>query len=167
MLLYNKALDTNHTLLRIVSIIFYSEIDEFEEDKLRILDFIVAHPFYISEMSLEQSVLKIKNGFKKYKNSYSQYDAKNLFEAMRPIQIAAILSLSAVGVLERKNNSNRYKKNNLNIPESLLELIVAQENSIPHEAIEFISKHLVGLKLVGRKGLKDASKLMEHKYDAA
>lgn len=109
----------------------------------------------------------MKNSFKKYKNSYSQYDPKNLFEAMRPIQITAILSLNALGILERKGNSNRYKKNITRMPDSLLEIIANEENSIPHKAIEFSSKHLVGLKLVGQKGLKHASKLMEYKYDAA
>lgn len=167
MLLYNKSLDVNHTLLRIASIIYFSEIDEFEEDKLRILDFIIAHPFYISQMSLEQNLLKIKNGFKKYKNRYSQYDARILFEAMKPMQIAAILSLCALGILERKNNSNRYKKNITRMPDALIKIIENKENSLPQEAIEFLSKHLIGLKLVGKKGLKDASKLMEHKYDAA
>lgn len=167
MLLYNKALDTNHTLLRIVSIILKLDVKVIEEDRIRIYDFIVTNPVHISTMPLGRDLVKNRNVFKCYENRYQKYDPIGLFRTMRPIQDAVFCSLKEMGVLKKQNHTDRYLVELGFIPEVLKDIALDKENSISSQAIDFICDHLVDLSLVGPKGLKCASMLMEYRYDAA
>lgn len=53
MLLYNKALDPYHTMLRMVAVLaaVSARQSSIEVDRLRILDFLVAFPSHVSLMS--------------------------------------------------------------------------------------------------------------------
>jgi hypothetical protein len=98
MLLYNKALDINHTFLRLISLLIYTKPRTVEKDKLRIFDFLITNPAYITKISLKREHLKAKNAFKSYENSYQSYDAIRLFENMKPIQEVVIHKLLEMGV---------------------------------------------------------------------
>jgi len=165
MLLYNKAFDPCHTLLRYVSIIIAINKDVIEHDRLRIFDFITANPSHIYEMSLGQNLRSKKNPFKSYASSYNQYDPFILFESMRPIQQAAISSLVELSVLSCVENTTRYSINLSAIPVELNSIAKDKNNSIPRDAINFIKEQLIEFDLFGGRGLKAASKLMEYRYD--
>lgn len=165
MLLYNKALDTNHTLLRIISIILKLDLKEIEEERMRIYDFIVTNPIHISKMALGKDLVKSRNVFKNYENRYQQYDPMALFEVMRPIQGAVFYSLKEMGVLLENTSTGRYTIQLDSIPIELKGIALDKENSISNQAIDFICEYLVELPLVGPKGLKYASHLMEYRYD--
>jgi len=166
MLLYNKALDKNHTLLRVIAILLECGSNEIEEDRLRIFDFIVANPIHITQMSLSRDIIKQKNSFKDYANRYQSYDPKNLFESMKSIQNAVFIYLIEIGSITKTSSGGRYKINIELIPAFLSDIAKDPLNSISRKAISFIFDHLFKLDLVGRNGLKQASKLIEHKYDS-
>ena len=90
MLLYNKAVDVNHTILRISALTLELNGMEVERDRVRILDFIVAIPVHISKLTLGQDMIQERNVFKAYKNNYQSYSDYNLFEMMKPIQDMAM-----------------------------------------------------------------------------
>ena len=165
MLLYNKALDTNHTLLRLASLLIYVEPNILEKDRIRIFDFLIANPAYISQIAMNKEHLKAKNLFKIYENSYQNYDPVRLFDNMRHIQESVIYKLLDLGVLSEVEESDKYEVNLLKIPMPIKELAADKENSVSHQAIDFIKKYLTDVTLTGPKGLKYISKLMEYRYD--
>ncbi|MBU2969827.1 hypothetical protein KO527_10760 [Pseudoalteromonas sp. C2R02] len=166
MLLYNKALDPNHTLLRVVSILIKLKITEIERDRIRIFDFLVANPAYIVKISISKNLLKEKNKFKGYENRYQNYNPINLFESMSSIHDSVIFTLVAMGVLTELQDNDRYNFNLDNLPSDIKKIALDIENSISDQAINFICNYLQEIKLTGDKGLKCISKLMEYKYDA-
>lgn len=167
MLLYNKAVDVNHTLLRFAALILMLDVKVVELDRLRIYDFIVANPFHVSRLSLGQDLSKAKNAFRVYANRYQIYDPKGLFESMRPVQNIAILNLKEMGVLLEDEYSGRYLLQPDEIPDQLAEIAQDKENSVSLQALKFIDEHLTVMDLVGPNGLKRTSGLMEYRYDVA
>ena len=165
MLLYNKALDPYHTLLRIISIIIFGHIKEIESERLRIFDFITANPSHIEKMTLGKNLVIERNAFGKYRSAYNNFDPQILFESMKPIQQAAVSCLIEMSVLSKLENTTRLHVNYSMIPTELTAIVGDSHNSIPKDVISFIKEHLISLELLGAKGLKKASKLMEYKYD--
>ncbi|TKB07879.1 ABC-three component system middle component 5 [Desulforhopalus sp. IMCC35007] len=166
MLLYNKALDPNHALLRTSTILTALKRDKIEEDRLRIFDFLLANPFHISTMKLGSGLMKQRNEFKIYKNRYNTYDPFILFELMKPIQQAVFCSLVQMNCLIPLENTSHYKVNINKLPPELSTIISSETNSMPKDAISFIREHLTHFDLLGPSGLKFASTLMEYRYDA-
>lgn len=145
--------------------IFYFPYDEIEKDRLRIFDFIISNPVHIQRMTLRSELLKKKNLFKEYGNRYQNFDPYGLFESMRPVQSAVFLKLKEIGVIKEHPVSERYILNSNALPNELIDVIKDVNNSISKQAIQFIVDNFVGQPLLGPKGLKYASKLMEYKYD--
>jgi len=166
MLFYNKSLDVNHTLLRVSTIVMLLDTKTIELERLRIFDFIVSNPVHISQMSLGADLIKAKNTFRLYKNRYQNFDPKSLFESMRPIQETIFVTLKEMKVLTEIENSTRLVINSKSLPKELISIALNDSNSISKQALDFIAAHLIDYDLIGVRGLKSASKLMEYKYDA-
>jgi hypothetical protein len=167
MLLYNKALDPNHTILRIISLALKLSIEELEieKDKIRIFDFLIANPAYISKLSVEKKLVKTKNKFKIYENNYQNFDPVRLFETMSPIYDIALAVLKEMQIITLHSKSKRCVLHIGNIPTQIAKIASNKENSISIHALDFISDHLQEKSLTGPSGLKSISKLMEYRYD--
>ncbi len=168
MLLYNKALDPNHTILRIISIALKLNIEELEieKDKIRIFDFLIANPAYISKLTIEKDLVKAKNEFKIYENNYQNFDPVRLFETMTPICDVALAVLKEMQIISLHSESKRCVFHIGNIPPRIAEIVSNKENSVSTQALDFISDHLQIKPLTGPLGLKSITKLMEYRYDA-
>jgi hypothetical protein len=166
MLLYNKSLDPMHTLLRVSTIIFFLKKRSIEKDRLRLFDFILSNPSFIPQMSLGKDVQKEKNYFKIYENKYRVFDARNLFESMRPIQDAVFYNLVGMEVLEEIEYGAWFEMKPDILPGGLKEIIVSSGGSVSFDVIDFLNTVLSEVEFLGAKGLKDRSGLMEHRYDA-
>nr|WP_205297360.1 ABC-three component system middle component 5 [Pantoea multigeneris] len=160
MILYNKAFDINHTTLRMYYWLANTNKIHISLEKLRLYDFIIAFPFYISCLSLSRELLSEKTKFKKFINPYNNFDARSLFNQMEGIQKSSICSLVSTETLIRKDNEI-YEVNS----ESFKEVKLEHFSSINVEAINFIKDHLEPMSYFGKNGLKAASKLMSFKYD--
>jgi len=169
MLLYNKALDPFHCYLRISCLISLAEINEIEEDRLRILDFIMANPSHVASMSLGKDLVTARNTFKAFESDYNRFEPRTLFESMRPIQQAVISSMTESGIFVVVEGTRRYKINAVVFRDFFPEEYFFQASigveSIDWSVLEFIKEYLLGFELLGPKGLKYASKLMEYRYD--
>ncbi|OBU41674.1 hypothetical protein CTM76_17050 [Photobacterium phosphoreum] len=166
MLLYNKAIDINHTIFRLTALLIEFDGLNIERERLQILDFILANPDYISRMTLGKDLIKERNKFKKYKNKYHIYNERNLFETMKPTFNMAITFFEFHNVVENNKITNRITVNAKNIPEDLISIINRDDNSISFPVITFIKDHLLNISLIGSNGLKAASNLIGYKYDA-
>lgn len=165
MLLYNKALDPNHTLLRMTALLISWKAESLESDALRLFDFLIANPAHIEKLSVPRDKFTDKNEFKSYKNRYQNFDPKSLFNAMKEIHFLAIERLVVLGVLKTGNNSSEYNVHLENIPEGLKVLAESKENSISSQAIDFIVENLTSISVTGSDGLKKITSLMDYRYD--
>ncbi|HIF9376587.1 TPA: ABC-three component system middle component 5 [Photobacterium damselae] len=166
MLVYNKSIDVNHTVLRLSALSMELDGKKVEKDRLRILDFILAHPVHISKMKLGRDMIKERNVFKSFSNSYQNYSDNNLFEIMKPVQDMAICYLETIGVISFTKETNRLELNYDKVSLEIKDLLSKESNSISEQAVFFIRKHLINMELLGDDGLKSASNLMGCKYDA-
>lgn len=163
MLLYNKAFDINHTILRICSWLLNSKDSLISYEKIRMFDFLIAFPEYISKLSLGKEFVKERGRFKVFSNSYNKFDAQSLFHQMEGVHKSAIHSLLAVSILVKSNNGLYEIKKNKLLEVGFTE--ITEFNSINNDVITFISKNLDDLPITGKFGVKAVSKLMSFKYD--
>lgn len=165
MLLYNKALDANHTMLRMTALLVSWKAESLDSDALRLFDFLIANPAHIQKLSVPRNKFTDKNKFKIYKNRYQNFDPKSLFNAMKEIHCLAIERFVDLGVLQTDNNSSEYNILLENIPEELKSLAESKENSVSSQAIDFIINNLTSISVTGSDGLKKITSLMDYKYD--
>jgi len=166
MLLYNKALDTNHTLLRMTALLISWKAETVESEKLRIFDFLIANPAHIQKLSVSKDTFTSKNEFKAYRNRYQNFDPKTLFNAMKEIHCVVIERFVDLDILQIENNSSEYRVLLKNIPKELWILAESKDNSLPNKAINFIVENLTSISVTGSDGLKKITNLMDYKYDA-
>jgi len=165
MLLYNKALDANHTLLRMTALLISWKAESLDSDALRLFDFLIANPAHIQKLSVPRNKFTDKNEFKNHKNRYQNFDPKSLFNAMKEMHYLAIERFLELGILQTDNNSSEYNVLLENIPEGLKNLAESKENSISSQAIDFIVENLTSISVTGSDGLKKITSLMDYKYD--
>ncbi|WFE70087.1 hypothetical protein P8S55_09815 [Halomonas sp. M1] len=166
MLLYNKALDVNHTFLRMTALLIHWNAEAVERDALRLFDFLIANPAHIQKLSVPRDRFVEKKEFKNYSNRYQSFDAMSLFNAMKEIHLIAIGRFIEIGILQLGENTSKYHVVLENIPDDLKVLAESTENSISSKAIYFIVKNLTSISLTGPDGLKKITNLMDYKYDA-
>ena len=106
-----------------------------------------------------------KRVFKKYKNNYSNYDSYTLFNSMNEIQECVLSNLVQLSILKNQP-SNDFSIHRDSIPSNLLEIINDEENSIPNDALTFLTSKLSDIDLLGKNGIKHSSRLMDSKYDS-
>lgn len=165
MLLYNKALDANHTLLRMTVLLISWRAKTVDDEAIRLFDFLIANPGHIQKLSVPKGKLTEREQFKNYKNRYQNFDPKSLFNAMREIHCVAIERFVDLGVLRKDTDHSKYNVQIENVPEELKNLAESNENSISRQAVDFIVKNLTPISVTGPDGLKKITRLMEYKYD--
>lgn len=165
MLLYNKALDANHTLLRMIALLVSWKAETVEVEALRLFDFLIANPGHIQKLSVPKGEFVEKKEFKSYSNRYQNFDPKSLFNAMKEIHFLVIERLVEIGILKRESKMSYYHVLLENIPDGLKTLAESKENSISMQAIDFIVANLTKISVTGPEGLKKITSLMDYKYD--
>lgn len=164
MLLYNKAFDPIHTVLRLAAICDLSVSDEVEIERLQIFNFLLAFPAHIADMPLPRELLQEKNKFKKYRSPYNNFEPYTLFNRMNPIFFASLQMAESIGFMQIDSGFVvNFSKSG--IPEALKSIVNSDSSSISMEALNFEVKHLAQMPILGKSGLKAASKLMDFKYD--
>jgi len=165
MLLYNKALDANHTLLRMTALLAAWKAETVEAEALRLFDFLIANPAHIHKLSVPRDKFTDKKDFKNYKNRYQCFDPKSLFNAMKETHCVVIERFVDLGILQSYKNHSGYKVLLENIPYELKKLAESRENSISSQAIDFVIENLISIPITGSDGLKKIINVMEYKYD--
>jgi hypothetical protein len=164
MLLYNKAFDPIHTILRIAAICKKYQHTEIELERLQIFNFLLSFPAHIADMPLARDLLQSKNKFKKYRSPYNNFEPYTLFNRINPIFFASLQMAENIGFI-KIDDSGEIKLHKELIPSPLSSIIDSENCSIPEEALNFEIEHLSKMPILGKSGLKAASKLMDYRYD--
>lgn len=164
MLLYNKAFDPIHTVLRLAAICSKYPEEEIEIERLQIFNFLLSFPAHIADMPLAREPLQKKNKFKKYRSPYNNFEPYTLFNRINPTFFASLQMAENIGFVKIQENGT-IKLHRALIPTALYSIINSGKCSIPEEAINFEIEHLSKIPILGKSGLKAASKLMDYRYD--
>jgi hypothetical protein len=165
MLLYNKSLDPTHAIFRHLTLILNLDVRHIEIERLRIYDFLLSNPYHIFKMKVKREFLKEKNQFKKFKNIYNNFDSYSLFQNMKPIQNVATSHLEKMSIMKHSKINSVYELNINNIGGLLSESINEEVNESIQFTLNFIKNILNHMELLGPKGLKASSRLLEYRYD--
>ena len=164
---YQPAYDPYHTAFRLLRLSAVDPARSFKIDQLRILDFYLAFPSFAS--SIRGVKAKVKSaGLDDLPEEYGELpSAITVFHQMAPIQDAAIQTLCVQGILDFDKETFlqselRLSKNG--IPEPLSNTI-SKKNKRDKELIDFLFNVLLEIPLEGTNGLKDRTRLLEHRYD--
>ncbi|KZK81814.1 hypothetical protein PsW64_02403 [Pseudovibrio sp. W64] len=169
-LTYQPSQDTYHTAFRIMRLnqSCWSQ-EPLHFDALRILDFFLLFPFFISEIRVQRKHTSYKKLGKKYSDARPfghLPEKRTLLNKMNVIHLSAIETLSKAGIVDAKVwTSEKAIVQNADIPSPLQERINAT-NIDQSDLIEFLGVLASDYPLLGKDGLKDRSALMEYRYDS-
>lgn len=166
---FQPALDPLHAafrLLRIRSILIPR--GPLEIDHVRILDFYLSFPFRIVGVRLKQGDSRLRALARKYANHTpygEQPDDRSLLVRMRPMQLAALETLSAKFLIDGDLLETGKVQVTQTLPPAGLMTIVDETNAQDEQLLTILDA-LAAYELHGPDGLKARSGLLEHRYDA-
>lgn len=164
---YHPALDAYHSAFRMLRLLSHDPSQSYEVDRLRILDFYLAFPQLIGQIKLPKESLWARKEFRTFENPYTfSGSPRMVFMRMAPLQNAAIRLLLSAGVLDPDGyRDGVLRVTEIDLPGELtsriLELDAEQE-----QLLSFLTDDLAGISLLGPKGLKDRTGLLEWRYDS-
>jgi len=165
-LVYHPVYDPYGSVLR--SVRFMLHIDEaLFPDQLRIFDFLLLFPEFVSSFRLSTS---LRSQFKrtKYRRRFAYEDRpapNRVFGEMSAASEAAIQTLRSKEILEDADHrEGTIRLNREAVPERLSAL-AAERNRDEMELLSFLSDLNDAFPFAGPNGLKDRSGLLEFRYD--
>ncbi len=163
-MIYHPKNDIYHCCFRLLSILKNSS-QPISIEKIRIIDFYLVYPNFVKEIALPR-----KSGNGKLKNQYAKMpppfelmpNKKILFSELKDFQYSSISLLRAKSLI--KLNEGMISK----APEYLsLPAIFFEENNILNDEIQVkLIQCLSSIDMLGDKGLKQRTGLMEYRYDS-
>lgn len=167
MLVYHPAFDLHHCAFRLLQILFNTDQDQVEVDRLRIWDFYYTFPSEISKnITFIEELRLLKKIFKYDINPYEELgDIKRVFDQMKPYQMAALNYLASRGLVdgllwERGIIALIVDKIPSDLLTRLSTLSVQQQN-----ILKLISSPFNDLPLYGKLGFKNRTGLLDYRYD--
>ena len=167
MLAYHPAFDANHCAYRFLHILYSSTAEKIEWETLRMADFYYLFPHLLKSIKpLPKGLSLGRKYFVKIPDPYENVpNPKRLMFDLRDIQNSTIASLIAKSIV----NKERFSRGEVSlIIEHLPELLVESFNNNPisdENWFKLFSKEIALVDLLGNKGFKARSKLMEYRYD--
>lgn len=164
MLIYHPAFDAYHCVFRLLSILEGREA--IENDRLRILDFVLCFPSVVADFRLPQKAVSIKKAAQLADNVYrTPLNPKATFNMLSASQDGALVCLAAASFVEpnclREGSATRAK---MPLPERLTLRCTTFRAREPL-FFDKVLPALLDIPLFGNDGLKARSGLLEHRYD--
>jgi hypothetical protein len=169
-LTYEPAFDTYNAVFRLARLRpLVSYARALDEDHVRILDFYQLFPFRIDDIRLKPRDQKYKKLASKYAYTkpYGQFPGeRDIFERMRPAQLAALDTLAAGDwINEQSLRRGIVEPTEKSLPERLGKA-AHTANEQQEDLTEFLRVLGSEYGLLGPDGLKARSGLLEYRYDA-
>lgn len=166
MLIYHPAYDAYHCVFRMLLIA--EHVKDLEIEKARLLDFYLVFPGMVRMVRLPDSLKALRAQAKAAVNVYRDpVSGLSTFRDMRHIQVAALKSVAASGLIDIKRfESGFVTRTEMPIPQVLKERLDAFI-SADGPVVEGVLAGLSQIPLLGHDGLKHRSQLMEYRYDFA
>jgi hypothetical protein len=168
-LTYEPAFDPFHGIFRFLRLCLLIGDRPIHRDQARIVDFFQLFPYRIGAIRLTTAHRRFRQLALEYairRHYGEQPDDRLLFNRMEPMQIAALDTLAANGLIDPE----RWKLSEVvgtgrAIPPPLYSRL-EEANAEEHELAEFLRVLATEYNLIGPNGLKDRTGLMEHRQDA-
>lgn len=165
-MIYHPRNDIYHCCFRIIYILSLSNLSSIELDKLKIIDFYLVFPIFLTDskyFTFPKGNKISKNIIKKIEQPYEELpNRKVLFSELNDFQNYAlqILKSKLIIDIDEKNMIARKGENFTLISQQFL-----QNSYFIDDIHKEIIRVLVAIDLLGEKGLKSRSGLMEFRYD--
>lgn len=166
MLIYNPAFDIQHAIFRVLRLLTASPKEDFEVDKIRVLDFFLLFPEQLEALRFPSAIKKQRSLFVAGYNPYrSLENPRRIFFELEPFQIAAIHCLAACGLADNeKLKAGFVTRTDKPIP-SVLATAIEQRNTESKVLVDLLSVEFAKLSFFGEGGLKERSNLLDVRYD--
>lgn len=167
MLIYHPAYDINHCIYRMLLVLESSDVESFNWDVFRMMDYYVLFPHLLKRIEPFPAALKAyRKILKALPEAYEfMRNDKRIFFELETIQNTSIQNLMAKGlVCPDKFKARIVMKSGNEIPKRIREAIKT-DNVADQEWFRFVVNELPLMELDGKSGLKARSQLMEYRYD--
>lgn len=167
MLVYCPAFDIYHCLFRLFYIInILDSKNQYEIEKIQIIDFYLAYPGCIKEITIPADYRELKSEFKSITKEYRDpINKSQTFKKLNILQRKAINSMLSQGYLNIKSYKQGFiKRTSKEFPQ---ELILKLNNFSFYENAKLpviLILLLIEIELNGNNGLKARTGLMEYRY---
>lgn len=167
---YQPAFDPYHAMFRFLRIFAaIGKSTSLLADHVRILDFYLLFPFKISGIRLVPQHKRFRTIAQQFDNRRpygDQPDDSLVFARMRPLQIAALDTLSEKQLIDAPNWRQGVVRRTQHLIAPPLSERVNSANKADAELMEVLMALATEYELLGRGGLKDRTGLLEYRYDA-
>jgi hypothetical protein len=156
MLIYNPAFDIQHAMFRVLRLLVAAPREDFEVDRIRLLDFFLLFPEQLESLRFPSSIKNQRSLFVAGYNPYrSLENPRRIFFELEPFQISALHCLAAYDLID----SEKYKAGSVlrtakAIPPSLFEAI-EKRNAESKTLVDLLSVEFTKLPFFGEGGLRD------------
>lgn len=166
MLIYHPIGDPYHCIYRLLSVLLNLSVQRIEWEKLRILDFYMLFPHLLQDVKLPAELRGARSQLNKIMNPYEVLPSpKRLMFELSKIQDNAVKSLVAKGIVDRTEFVQEIVLlNSFIIPQKLKTHISSQQQKNEYW-YKFLTSNFASIPLMGEKGLKERTGLMEYRYD--
>lgn len=168
MLIYNPAFDIQHGIFRVLQLIVAAPKQDFEAEKIRVLDFFLLFPEQLEVIRFPSALKKQRALFVKTYNPYRTLEnPRRIFFELEPFQISAFQCLAAYDLIAAdKLKAGIVARTEKPIPPTLAAAI--EERNIESKIlVDLLSSEFAKLPFFGDGGLKERSHLLDARYDAA
>ncbi|OAM73610.1 ABC-three component system middle component 5 [Devosia elaeis] len=165
MLVYHPAFDVYHGVFRALLILEHTPGKSMPVDTLRILDLYFVFPYLLAEMDFPQGAGARGRKLAGTRSRFNTLPSPRTFLAqIKGLHNLVTAGLAGQGLISmdalRDGTVRRTEKE---MPPGLL----AQATTEDTELAEYLGGKIATVPLLGKRGLKDRSKLMEYRYDPA
>lgn len=166
MLIYHSSFDIYHCIFRVLRVLTRLPLNEYEINKIRIIDFYLIFPDLLQNVRFPRQATKYKAHFSNISKSYERIGNQHrIFAQLEPYQKAALRCMASYNLLDTKLlKDNKILLHSEIIPTKLLDCIKISNEKEP-DLINFLTGPFFEVDLYGDGGLKARTKLLEYRYD--
>jgi len=166
MLIYNPAFDIQHAIFRVLRLLTASPKEDFEVDRIRVLDFFLLFPEQLEALRFPGAIRNQRSLFVAGYNPYrSLENPRRIFFELEPFQISALHCLAAYDLVDNeKFKAGFVTRTQKPAPPTLAEAI-DKRNAESKILVDLLSVEFAKLPFFGEGGLKERSNLVEVRYD--
>jgi hypothetical protein len=163
MLVYHPAYDIYHGLFRALLLLESAPEKAIASDALRIVDLYFLFPYLLADFEFPKGAGRRGRQLAGVKSRFNTLPSPKTFLAqMSGLHTQIIAALSGRGLVQEEPLLiGRVERTGLELPQNLLEQATAEDR----ELAIFLGAIISTIPLLGKKGLKARSQLMEFRYD--